>query len=285
VYFAVKTLSGKEDFAQEVRMLKRLSNASEHIVTLFTTYHHREQYHLIFPWADYDLETYWKKGNPTPMHDEETVVWLGIQCENIAVALDMIHHHLTNTTSSILMKGPVSKRSSTLLRSLDRRSQPQMESHPVHLIFGRHGDIKPANLLWFPDPNDSSGKGIIKISDFGTGEFSAKVSAPALSNLVPHTPPYRPPECDIPGLEIDSSYDIWTLACLYIEFITWFIGGWELLETFRRHRNGSKEEISGTNAFFVLVSEDDISSRPQRAEIKPEVLEVQCQIVLHTNSY
>jgi len=48
---------------------------------------------------------------------------------------------------------------------------------------------------------------------------------------------YRPPECDIHGGRIGQSYDIWTLGCLYLEFVTWLLGGWDLIKLFEEKRS------------------------------------------------
>ncbi len=113
---------------------------------------------------------------------------------------------------------------------------------PRHQFYGRHGDIKPLNLLWFPNPRDPDDMGTIKICDFGEGEFSSTESSMRDSNSIAYTPSYRPPECDHgdPEINISATYDTWTLGCLFLEFVTWYIGGWELLDEFeqsRRSRN------------------------------------------------
>ncbi|KAK4097731.1 hypothetical protein N658DRAFT_488996 [Parathielavia hyrcaniae] len=37
---------------------------------------------------------------------------------------------------------------------------------------------------------------------------------------------YRPPECDLLKLRISVKYDIWTLGCLLLDFLTWYLLGW-----------------------------------------------------------
>ncbi|KAF4625921.1 hypothetical protein G7Y89_g12242 [Cudoniella acicularis] len=141
------------------------------------------------------------------------------QCEGIAEGLNRIHHHETTSRSSIFVSN------STAIRrpATPTNPGPGRIAREPRFVFGRHGDIKPTNLLWFPNPRDSKDKGTIKISDSGTGEFSAINFAPSKSSSVSHSPRYRPPECDLPDPAIDNSYDVWTLSCLYLEFITWFV--------------------------------------------------------------
>jgi serine/threonine protein kinase len=277
-FFAVKTLLGRtilgkeKEFEQEVRMLKRLCHSHPHLISLLATYKHCEHYHLIFPWAECNLQTYWKTKNPDPPHNLDTILWMARQCEGIAEGLDRVHHHETTSVSSLFAIDSIAMRTPRTPISPGFTSQ----APGSRLVFGRHGDIKPTNLLWFPNLRDSSDKGTIKISDFGTGVFSTTDFAPHTSTSVSHSPPYRPPECDLSDSIIDNSYDIWTLGCLYLEFITWFIGGWKLLEELEELRKWNSKGPCRTNAYFEI--NDDQSqgkgAQPWDARVKPAVLEV-----------
>ena len=85
---------------------------------------------------------------------------------------------------------------------------------------------------------------------------------------------YRPPECDLKGGKIGQSYDIWTLGCLYLEFITWLLGGWELVKAFEEKRMSFDPMWCDmdTDTFFEIVE----CKRPRAfaAMVKPTVKDV-----------
>jgi serine/threonine protein kinase len=57
---------------------------------------------------------------------------------------------------------------------------------------------------------------------------------------------------------ISRAYDIWSLGCLYLEFITWLLCGWEQLKRFpdARGRTGvSTPELSDDTFFTILEGE------------------------------
>jgi serine/threonine protein kinase len=249
--FAIKRLfsPNKEDFKREVEMLKMFSNDSHrHLISLLATYEYLKVYYLIFPWADSDLNEYWSKIKPTPVMDFETIWWVANQCEGIADGLRKVHRYKTSNLSA---------------QDVSRTKR-----------YGRHGDLKPDNVLWF----SGEGGGILKISDFGLSEFStvhSKSYKPR--SRVATSAGYRPPECDIEGGLIGQSYDIWTLGCLYLEFITWLLGGWELLQEFRMKRTKVDPKWYGieTDTFFELGKSSERNTMgPINARVKPAVTTV-----------
>ncbi|KAI0410238.1 kinase-like domain-containing protein [Xylaria grammica] len=97
------------------------------------------------------------------------------------------------------------------------------------MFYGVHGDIKPSNLLWFPDCNEE---------DFGSGNFSTTMKVRRASALLGFTATYSPPECSFTDdeVEISAEYDVWTMGCLFLEFVTWYIGGWNAVVEFKKQR-------------------------------------------------
>jgi serine/threonine protein kinase len=142
-------------------------------------------------------------------------------------------------------------------------------------LFGRHGDIKPENVLLFSDPDDYDSIGTLKLTDFGLAEFSAIHSRSYKpKSKVAISPSYRAPECDLHDGIIGRSYDIWTLGCLYLEFITWLLGGWKLVEKFTQKRTTTDalwHDIP-TDTFFEIVKCG--STGPPGVMIKPAVTDV-----------
>jgi hypothetical protein len=265
--FAVKQLfSGdKEVFTREVQMLKRLTGnlAHSHLISLLATYHHQGRYHLIFPWAPADLLGYWKNENPQPKNDRDTALWVAEQCQGLAEGLARIHRYQTYTGDSIL--------NSALNKEDSQQPKNRNPKDVVKMLFGRHGDIKPANILWFP-ANTESGKGILKITDFGIAEFTTQNTSSR--NRVPNSPEYRAPETDLEGAVISSSYDIWALGCVYLEFITWCFGGWARIEAFLDKRDTVDDYYHKfyTGTFFTY--ETDGPTGKLQAKVKDAVHEV-----------
>lgn len=230
-------------------MLKMFSdNAHRHLISLLATYEQFRVYFLIFPCAEGDLTRFWSVLKPKPSFDLKTVKWVAEQCEGIAHGLVKIHKYQTSNANT-------------------KAGSPEKR-------YGRHGDLKPENILWFSDADG----GTLKISDFGLAEYSTIHSRSYKpKSTVAASMSYRPPECDLKGGVIGQSYDIWTLGCLYLEFITWLLGGWKLVKIFEGKRISFDPMWydMNTDTFFELV-ECPKSRRPGvvAARVKPAVKEV-----------
>jgi serine/threonine protein kinase len=142
--------------------------------------------------------------------------------------------------------------------------------------FGHHGDIKPENVLWFGDPDHAKTKrGTLKLSDFGLAGFSMRnTMSERPRSMIATSLPYRAPERDIKGITaIGRSYDMWTLGCLYLEFVTWLLGGWNLVDVFASRRRQSDPWMyrKDTSTFFGLIQDETGNFK---AEVKPAVTTV-----------
>lgn len=237
----------------------------EHLISLLATYQQGDEYYLIFPWAGGDLQSFWRDINPTPQMDHDTVTWVADQCYGIARGLYEIHKHETeyvrgSNDHPFAPKQPINRSRSKSLQ-----------------LFGRHGDIKPQNVLWFDGAREDPGRAVLKITDLGLAEFKtsiAKIYKP--SSRVSMTASYRPPESDIQNGQVGQSHDIWSLGCLYLEMLTWLLGGWKLVQEFEQLRVAEKTvayfngPTEGTFFKVKSVSEDGTSV----LVIKPTVTNV-----------
>lgn len=256
-FFAVKRLhSQSEDaFDREVEMLKKFSNTHEHLISLLATYEQSDSYFLLFDWAEADLQRYWSKINPSPSFDYATVVWMATQCKGIASGIIKIHQY-----QSMYVKSDASRVAND------------------DVVFGHHGDIKPENVLWFAEPgqDNNSARGTLKLSDFGLAELSLHQTismAPKSKWAVSLA--YRAPEADLKqGAAIGRSYDIWTLGCLYLEFITWTLGGSKLLNAFSEARKAPDAMWHDIDTYTFFKLEIDSKTRDKVAIIKPAVEQV-----------
>lgn len=236
--FAVKCLLTKDEslFDREVDMLRNFSdNAHPHLISLLATYRQLDKFYLIFPWADADLQSYWKGVNPHPTMDHETVLWVSEQCLGIATGLLSIHRHNTMRVASFHGSGV-----------------DDVTDHQIQL-FGRHGDIKSNNILWFCSKEIHPGhRGVLKITDFGLAEFQRTESTIYKSpSKTAVSAAYRSPECDIKGGRVGPSHDIWALGCLYLEFIAWALGGWDLVDKFQKAR-----EVRDSDEYYGISLDD-----------------------------
>ncbi|KAK1531889.1 CMGC protein kinase [Colletotrichum paranaense] len=250
--FALKKLyiPNRQEFDQEVKHLKRFGGRHPHIVTLLATFtrstNGTTEYLLLFPWAECDLLKFWERKSFLE-RNHEFFLWMMRQICGIADALSYIHD--PNDTDHLDING---KR-----------------------LYGRHGDIKPENVLWFK----SNGRGNLVLSDLGltrTHGQESRSNRPGAE--IPVSPNYRPPECDIEGNEgrISRSFDIWTLGCLILEFIVWTLDGWKGYQEFKQKRMSPYINSHDTPIYFeiVRVSEDNYAFN-----IKQSVTEVRMLIV------
>lgn len=237
--FAIKRLNTQDraQFKREVDMLMTFSgNAHPHLISLLATYEQFSKFHLVFPLAEADLQSYWKDKHPHPAMDHDTVLWVAKQCHGISHGLSKIHRHNTVNFNRLNYEE---------FQQISHDSGIQSLTSNGHLwqlqLFGRHGDIKPQNVLWFQDHRNRADRGVLKITDFGLAEFKTSTSnIYKPSNRTAVSRPYRSPECDIIGGSVGQSHDIWALGCLYLEFIAWLLGGWTLVDEFQRDRRKSE---------------------------------------------
>ncbi|KAK4101555.1 kinase-like protein [Parathielavia hyrcaniae] len=248
--FAIKQLNSQDEqaFMAEFDMLSKFSDDThDHLISVLAAYRQLKYFYLIFPWAEANLVQFWVKIKPDPDFGQ-TVDWVAKQCEGLADGLRQIHRY-----ESFRDMEPGELSGAGVAGAEDRTGN---STAPMKVkLFGRHGDIKPANILWFPGPNG----GMLKLTDFGLSEFHTLKSRSNRSNSrIATSLTYRPPECDMKDGKISRSYDIWTLGCLYLEFITWLLGGWDLVVKFTIMRaTGGSTSVPGLhvdkdNSFFEL---------------------------------
>jgi serine/threonine protein kinase len=238
-----RLFAGVEDaFHQEVKALEVFRNLNHpHLIKLLGTYHYDGEYYLIFPWADGDLRAFWSR-NPGPHSIPTASRWVLKQCLGIAEGLRTIHCGQRLYGGSIPVKG-------------------------------RHGDIKPENILHFAHSQGCDGQqwGVLTISDFGLARLHREHSE---RRVYPHRPPgsltYRAPEGDF-NEPVSTLSDLWPLGCLFLEFVVWLLQGWNEVDNF------SKERLKEDNSSHRLLAlEDKFFNRGEEfgAYTKPSVLKV-----------
>ncbi|KAF5524209.1 CTD kinase subunit alpha [Colletotrichum aenigma] len=123
----------------------------------------------------------------------------------------------------------------------------------VHDYGGRHGDIKSRNLLFFADPQNPPGR--LVVADFTLMRFHSPDSDVTKASKVDKTTTYRPPEADgLYSTVASPKFDIWTLGCVYLEFVTWhLLGGDAITEGSFQAEDGETYESFST----ARQSDDD----------------------------
>ncbi|KAF3065165.1 Protein kinase-like (PK-like) [Daldinia childiae] len=243
LYFALKELRSRqiEDFQREVAALRPfVVSPHQHVVKLLAAFRHESSFYLLFPWAEGgSLHSFWKD-NPKPVLDTSLSRWVSEQCLGIANALYQIHHG---------------------------HSAPEAGSSH----YGRHGDIKPSNILLFKK-NIGSNDFVWMLSDFGLGTLHRQIERSRGDHPIGFSPTYRAPELDIKGI-IDSAYDIWSLGCVFLELLTWMLCGWEGVKSFALSRVDVDQRTDKAgdrdDGFFRIVARQ---GGPPDAQLKSSVV-------------
>lgn len=226
----MKVLKAEDEelFELEVKALMKIKTMP-HLATALTAFKYQNQYHLISKWSEGgNLADFWQ--TQTPRLDHDWICWLAQQCLGLADGLDNIHD--ASITSEEL------ENEGNLQGTFLPNSNPGAEDD--NRIHGRHGDIKPQNILWFCNEPNKYNRGVLKITDFGATAFHSALTTKVSARRVPITRTYAAPEIDTSEghgePQISRRFDIWSLGCVYVEFVTWILLGNEKLETFAQKR-------------------------------------------------
>ncbi|KAL2824479.1 kinase-like domain-containing protein [Aspergillus cavernicola] len=204
------------DFEHERNVYGGLGPSSHpHLINLLFTYKQRSKHYFVFPSADGNLRDYWEK-NPRFVLRPRFLKWSLEQIVGIASGLAFFHEFTSPTTRMA--------------------------------CYGRHGNIKAQNILWFRDRN------ILKIADLGVANVRGKGSRSnaSASNIVV-SPTYSPPDVERKH-SISRKWDIWGLGCLYLEFITYLVLGPNAIDEFSDKRCDGSNEIREfyTDSFYSV---------------------------------
>lgn len=154
--------------------------------------------------------------------DRSWVLWFAEQCLGLADGLHDIH----NTTQP--------RRNLAASNAGDGTEDKNC---------GRHGDIKSHNVLWFKQEPGANGHGVLKIADFGLSRFHSQQTTKVPAHGVAVSRSYQAPEAETTA-EISRPFDIWSLGCLYLEFITWLVRGWDGVDAFSLRRSDEKDSMN-----------------------------------------
>lgn len=218
-------------FVLEVKALMRIK-PKQHLNTAVTAFKYHEKYHLLSKWADGgDLANFWKTQSPSLTHN--FICWFAQQCHGLADGLEGIHNARISVRELEVDVCQVSS---------PQRTGPTVDDD--NKVHGRHGDIKPQNILWFRNDQNAYNQGILKITDFGVTAFHSAHTTKVIARWVQVTRTYAAPEIEVSDGDVEAQvsrpFDIWSLGCVYLEFITWILLGNEGIDEFANYRMDEK---------------------------------------------
>ncbi|TVY93333.1 Cyclin-dependent kinase [Lachnellula willkommii] len=268
-YLAIKRLFSRDklDFDRETEFSEKLSQCDDpHLIKLLATYKFKNQYHLVFPYAKENLRDYWESVG-IPFWNRETVFWFLRELCGLVAALNTIHNFdLVDSAAAV---------DDTGYPTLERFSRPQNVKLSVEereKKYGRHGDLKPENILRSEGPQGSKNAGVLQITDFGLGRFhrfgSRSMEDPRTIN---GSPTYAPPELALVK-PVSRAYDIWSLGCIFLEFITWLLEGSQGLDEFSAARMLLGEDGITDDVYFTLVMPTDLPNTRPEAVVREGVV-------------
>jgi serine/threonine protein kinase len=122
----------------------------------------------------------------------------------------------------------------------------------------RHGDLKPENILLFENRKEAQERRkkhwILQITDVGLAKSHEQATELRdATRAYAGTIMYEPPEATEGGTARSRRYDVWSMGCIYLEFLIWILYGAEGLVQFGQDIRGQ-----GSKATFYDV--DDKSS-------------------------
>ena len=189
----------------------------KHLVKLLTSFTYEENYYMIFPLADCDLWGYMERNPGCSYNDPKKIFWFITQAVGLAEALEKIH-----------CPGNAPR----FGRHLDANPTAVDADSTAY-----HHDIKHDNILVFIE--DDYPGGILRLSDFGCGKVATlllNATGKKVSHLTPTkgNPTFEAPE----GFSGSTSrpYDIWSIACVFLELLVWVVQGFSEISQFEENR-------------------------------------------------
>jgi serine/threonine protein kinase len=257
-------------------MLKAFSTKRhKNLVKLLATYRYRGDYYLLFPWAEKNLREYWQT-TPVPEFTDTTLSWSLHQCKAIASALHVIHENRTTAES----------REARAALHAARFGIAGSSTEVDDRLFGRHGDLKPENILFsMEDVEDDNGishaQGLLLIADFGLCELHRKMTrSKILADRITGSATYVPPEAKS-SKHINRKYDIWSLGCVYLEYVTWLLQGWEALNRFSEQRAQTAQDNINDDTFFTITGNTTTLRKGVQDHIKALHDDPRCSTFIH----
>jgi serine/threonine protein kinase len=245
-----KSIVREKNFINDTKKLKH-----DHLVKCYASWKFGAKYHMIYELAECNLEEFIQKMKDPKDHPALNNAWLIKQMCGLAGALRAVHtqeedvKHTSNDNRLDVPKAPKSR----------------SRSGYIH-------DIKPDNILVFLYGGSVHW---FRLSDFSCAkvvDFVASISGQHVNSHLTTSktgaPDYRPPE-SMKGTT-SRPYDLWSLGCVYLELIVWFLQGYSSLEAFRAYRRGNVRPHGVEDEAFYFT--DEVNANP-RVQLRWAVVE------------
>jgi serine/threonine protein kinase len=123
---------------------------------------------------------------------------------------------------------------------------------PTNGLTAYHHDIKPSNILLFKPSN------ALKLSDWGCSAMKPNDSQQASPNTDKRAMlPYLPPE-SVDKTPTSQPHDVWSLGCVFLEVLVWFLDGEEARQLLRKRIGDEKQNTKG--CWFLMEGFQTIRS-------------------------
>ncbi|KAH6843201.1 hypothetical protein B0I37DRAFT_330891 [Chaetomium sp. MPI-CAGE-AT-0009] len=213
----------------EADILKTMNEVGHrHLLQTIAHYTLNGKEYFLFPWAERgSLRKYWQTTTPNPT--PEYVIWLVGQMAGLADAVSKLHGRKC-----------------------------------------RHGDLKPDNILCFGRQGDATENTMMPpdrlvIGDLGLAkihDFITALRKNVATDTKAGTMMYSPPEYVQGGAAPWSRlFDIWSLGCVYLEFVVWLLRGHHGLQKLSQLVAPNDSE---RNTFYTIIGGDG-ATEPQIA--------------------
>ncbi|KAK1657391.1 kinase-like domain-containing protein [Colletotrichum godetiae] len=178
--------------AEVLEMIREMKHP--HLIKAIAYYKRGDRYYIIFPWAGGgNLRDYWGREPPRKL-DGGFVSWALGQLCGLAGAMQKLHSAQDSAC--------------------------------------RHGDLKPENILCFEDTrsSDPSSQPFLVIADVGLAKVHtlATEMRNEATRTMNGTVMYEPPEAVLlltKKQPRSRRYDVWSIGCIYFEFLIWLLYG------------------------------------------------------------
>ncbi|KAK1843875.1 tol-like protein [Colletotrichum chrysophilum] len=214
-----------ETEADVLKMIRGLEHP--HLIKAIAYYKRENHYFLVFPWAEGgNLRDFWGTDPPRKL-DPDFVGWVVDQLCGLAGAMEKLHS----------AQGTC-----------------------------RHGDLKPENILCFEDRKraDPFAQPFLVIADVGLARVHnlATEMRNEATRTLNGTVMYEPPEAVLlltKNQPRSRRYDIWSIGCIYFEFLVWLLYGKAELVRFGEDIT---HPVNRTRQFFEIIGSGTAKMNP-----------------------
>lgn len=213
-------------------------SVQEHLIQALATFEvvnpspQNPTWYFLFDWAEGDLNNFWMN-NLHLVRDHNYLPWMARQFHGLTKGLRCVHNERTET-----------------IKSFDIQNRANSNT-----LYGCHGDINIGNILWFPS---EPLPGILSLSDFGLGRLHRSIQD---SRPCKRLETYRAPESGLEENSISRISDIFSLGCVFLEFVVWFFRGIDGLEKSSQDRLELDIHNFTADTFFTFNRETVASGR------------------------